>query len=142
MKLKLNKEKHTVDQIIYCSTNRLPRKKMLHHLSLTNQSINQTNHKYQSYQKSRIFFLFITGFLIPNGNKICNTKVELVSQTACAILTNKWHTFLTTYFLAARRASGLKNRVVGSWHGYLSGVRYRLAYGPADATATHCLLLQ
>jgi len=25
---------------------------------------------------------------------------------------------------------------------YLSGVRCRLAYGPADATATHCLLLQ
>ena len=22
------------------------------------------------------------------------------------------------------------------WHGYLSGARYRLAYGPADATAT------
>jgi len=33
-------------------------------------------------------------------------------------------------------------RVVGCWHGYLSGVRCRLAYGPADATATHCLLLQ
>jgi len=25
---------------------------------------------------------------------------------------------------------------------YLSGVRCRLAYGPADAIATHCLLLQ
>jgi len=35
-----------------------------------------------------------------------------------------------------------KNRVVGCWRGYLSGVRCRLAYGPADATATHCLLLQ
>jgi len=29
----------------------------------------------------------------------------------------------------------------GCWHGYLSGARCRLAYGPADATATHCLLL-
>jgi len=28
------------------------------------------------------------------------------------------------------------------WRGYLSGARCRLAYGPADATATHCLLLQ
>jgi len=28
------------------------------------------------------------------------------------------------------------------WHGYLSGAMCRLAYGPADATATHCLLLQ
>ena len=35
-----------------------------------------------------------------------------------------------------------KNWVVRCWRGYLSGVRCRLAYGPADATATHCLLLQ
>ena len=25
------------------------------------------------------------------------------------------------------------------WHHYLSGAKCRLAYGPADATATHCL---
>ena len=30
----------------------------------------------------------------------------------------------------------------GRWRGYLSGARCRLAYGPADAIATHCLLLQ
>ena len=30
----------------------------------------------------------------------------------------------------------VKNSVVGCWHGYLSGARCRLAYGPADATAT------
>jgi len=36
----------------------------------------------------------------------------------------------------------VKNWVVGCWHSYLSGVRCRLAYGPADVTATHCLLLQ
>ena len=36
----------------------------------------------------------------------------------------------------------VKNWVVGCWHGYLSGARCRLAYGPADAIATHCLLLQ
>ena len=35
-----------------------------------------------------------------------------------------------------------KKRVVGCWRGCLSGARCRLAYGPADATATHCLLLQ
>ena len=28
---------------------------------------------------------------------------------------------------------------VGCWHGYLSGARCRLAYVPADATATHSL---
>ena len=31
--------------------------------------------------------------------------------------------------------------VVRCWRGYLSGVRCRLVYGPADATATHCLLM-
>jgi len=31
--------------------------------------------------------------------------------------------------------------VVGCWHGYLSGARCRFAYGPADATATHYLLI-
>jgi len=30
---------------------------------------------------------------------------------------------------------------VGCWCGYLSGAWCRLPYGPADATATHCLLL-
>jgi len=34
----------------------------------------------------------------------------------------------------------VKNRVVGYWHGYLSGVKCRHAYGPADATA-HSLSL-
>jgi len=38
--------------------------------------------------------------------------------------------------------AGKKNRVVGCWRGYLFEVRCRLAYGPADAIATHCLLLQ
>ena len=37
---------------------------------------------------------------------------------------------------ACKKVSG------GCWRGYLSGARCRLAYGPADATATHCLLLQ
>ena len=33
----------------------------------------------------------------------------------------------------------VKKWAVGCWHGYLSGARCRLAYGPADATSTHCL---
>ena len=35
-----------------------------------------------------------------------------------------------------------KKQSGGYWCGCLSGARCRLAYGPADATATHCLLLQ
>jgi len=41
------------------------------------------------------------------------------------------------WFIWAEWAS----RVVRCWHGYLSGARCRLAHSPADATATHCLLL-
>jgi len=33
----------------------------------------------------------------------------------------------------------VKKLSCGVLHGYLSGARCRLAYGPADATATHCL---
>jgi len=36
----------------------------------------------------------------------------------------------------------VKNWVVGCLCGYLSGVRYRFAYSPADVTAPHYLLLQ
>jgi len=36
----------------------------------------------------------------------------------------------------------VKNWMVGFWRGYLSMAKCRFAYGPADATATHCLLLQ
>jgi len=35
-----------------------------------------------------------------------------------------------------------KKWVVGCWHGYLSVARCRFAYGPADTSATHYLLLQ
>ena len=53
--------------------------------------------------------------------------------------------FISSLTLLAGRQEGhpaCKNRVVGCWHGYLSGTRCRLAYGSADATATHCLSLQ
>jgi len=35
----------------------------------------------------------------------------------------------------------VENWVVGCWCGYLSAERCRLAYGPADATATHCVCI-
>jgi len=41
--------------------------------------------------------------------------------------------------LAAGRASGLQKT---EWHGYQSAARCKFAYGPADATATHFLLIQ
>ena len=49
---------------------------------------------------------------------------------------------LTLLFGRQEGHPACKNRVVGCWHGYVSGARCKLAYGPAGATATHCLLLQ
>jgi len=60
---------------------------------------------------------------------------DILSNTACA----------TVREIALSKASYMQLHVycaVGCWHGYLPGARCRLAYGSADATATHCLLLQ
>ena len=73
--------------------------------------------------------------------------------TAASILTG-WKSFLSSKesalpsvlwhcWLGGRKGiRPVKNWAVGCWHGYLSRARCRLAYGPADSTATHCLLLQ
>ena len=60
-------------------------------------------------------------------------------------------TYLLTQFFNGRmpflspnqlQRQSIESEMVRCWCGYLSGARCRLAYGPADATATHCLLLQ
>ena len=57
--------------------------------------------------------------------------------------TNSLPSVLWRCWLGGRKGiRPVKNWVVGCWRGYQSGVRCRLAYGPADATATHRLLLQ
>jgi len=50
--------------------------------------------------------------------------------------------FLTLLVGQQEGLSAFKKLIGGCWRGYLSGAMCRLAYGPADATATHCLLLQ
>ena len=60
-----------------------------------------------------------------------------------AVQTNHLPSVLWRFWLGGTKdIRPVKNWVVGCWHGYLSGVRCRLAYDPADATDTHCLLLQ
>ena len=50
------------------------------------------------------------------------------------------HSVLRCCWLGGRKGIWpVENWVVRCWHGYLSGARCRLAYGAADATATHCL---
>ena len=44
--------------------------------------------------------------------------------------------------LVGRQEGHLACEKLRCWRGYMSGARCSLAYGPAHATATHCLLLQ
>ena len=76
------------------------------------------------------------------------TKIGCHGNVPCRIKKLISHIYSHVAFSVLTRLGGrngirpVKNWVVGCWHGYLSGARCRLAYGPADATATHCLLLQ
>jgi len=68
-------------------------------------------------------------------------NVHQTHQTLILLITMPsvlWHCWLG----GRKGIQRVKNWAVGCWHSYLSGVRCRLAYGPADSTATHCLLLQ
>jgi len=62
-----------------------------------------------------------------------------------AIVYKHYSAFNALMLLVGRQEGHLackKLIVVGCWHGCLPEARCRLAYGPADATATHRLLLQ
>jgi len=61
-----------------------------------------------------------------------------VSVILCIFPSVLWRCWLDS----RKGIRSVKTCVMGCWRGYLSGARCRLAYGPADATATHCLLLQ
>ena len=56
---------------------------------------------------------------------------------------NQQHAFSALMLLVGRQEGhpACKKLSGGVLAWYLSGARCRLAYGPADATATHCLLL-
>ena len=72
---------------------------------------------------------------------------EKVFRCSAKILWHRQHTKSNTAkdFLSVCPSvtyPACKNWVVRCWRGYLSRARCRVAYGAADATATHCLLLQ
>jgi len=55
----------------------------------------------------------------------------------------KWHIDrLSTCWLGSRKGIRPVKKLSGGMLAWLSAMRCRLAYGPANATATHCLLLQ
>ena len=82
-------------------------------------------------------------------SRYCSTPVSLspivlFSSPAPICLEGLGSAFSALTLLVGRQEGhpACKKRVVGCWRGCLSETRCRLAYGPADATATHCLLLQ
>jgi len=62
----------------------------------------------------------------------------LFTRTLICLSAVLWHCWLG----GRKGIRPVKNWALRCWRGYLSGARCRLAYGPADAIATHCLLLQ
>jgi len=78
------------------------------------------------------------------------SKQNSVSQLLLKFFNSNNNLFLSGYAFSVltllvggrKGIRPVKNWVVGCWRGYLSGARCRLAYGPADASTTHCLLLQ
>ena len=97
------------------------------------------------------------------GRYACFTAPEsrLLRSSLRTQCSTKYCIFCTLYFLnksvfilfafsaltlLVGRQEGHPARKKTEWwgcrRGYLSGARCRLAYGPADATATRCLLLQ
>ena len=80
---------------------------------------------------------------------VCRGKISEGLVTVSSFCLNLLLLLVTIAFSALTLLVGrqegypaCKNRVVGYWRGYPSGARCRLACGPVDATATHCLLLQ
>jgi len=68
----------------------------------------------------------------------CSFNTSLCFYSAFILPSVLWRCWLG----GSKGIRPVKNWVVGYWRGCLTGARCRLAYGPADATATHCLLLQ
>jgi len=81
-----------------------------------------------------------------------HTMWTALATTSCAISPTSYRQITITLLLPSvlwrcwlggrKGIRHVKKLSGGCWRGYLSGARCRLAYGPADATATHCLLLQ
>ena len=75
-------------------------------------------------------------------HQLVNDEVYLPQLPSIAVKRSLLPSMLWRGWLGGRKGiQPVKNRVMGCWCGCLSGARCRLAYGSADATVTHCLLL-
>ena len=112
-------------------------------MRMTNsQSHRQTDHTGMYFTELENYFLFLAAILL-NGELYKRAVIQAIVVKWKCILLSLVPSVLWRCWLGGRKGiRPVKNKVVGCWHGYLSGARCRLAYCPADATATHCLLLQ
>ena len=88
-----------------------------------------------------LHFLFLLGMELWSQCQVHSTGTCL-STDYCAQLCGCFSALTLLVGRQEGHPACKKNWVVRCWRGYLSGARCRLAYGPADATATRCLLLQ
>ena len=87
--------------------------------------------------KIQIGFTFLVPAQLGSTGK---RAVKRVCVCVCLLPSVPLPSVLRCCWLGGRKGiRPVKNWVVGCWHGYLSRARCRLACGPADATATHCL---
>ena len=75
------------------------------------------------------------------GQVAAPMRLVAASAAACCFLVVVVYAFSALTLLVGRQEGHpvCKKRVVGCWHCCLSGARCRVAYSPADATATHHL---
>ena len=100
--------------------------------NLTNCTIRTDPNCYRWHnRRGEVCYFWLLWFLITS----IYVEVHRMNDVVPSVL---WHCWLGS----RKGIRPVKNWVVGCWRGYLSGAMCRFAYGPADATATHCLLLQ
>ena len=100
---------------------------------------------YESYHKGAQELLYVIPFVAKIIESAAKSRVCACFLNRFSLCVNFSAVSALTLLVGWQEGKGIRpveNRVVGYWRGYLSGARCRLAYGPADATATHCLLLQ
>ena len=75
-----------------------------------------------------------------NTSFVCHVKIQTRNLPAwyyqyCAVVLFVPSVLWRCWLGGRKGIRPVKKWVLGYWHGYLSGARCRLAYGPADATA-------
>jgi len=110
-------------------------------LALWRNIFRHTHCMLQSKSRSCMFFV-----LIVNARIVCGAWCTGGGQKVLQLVYKKLTCYVSALTLLVERQEGHPacklTWVVRYWHSYLCGARCILAYGPADATATHCLLLQ